>query len=79
MAGLIHSVSKPILEFSSSNTVEINPLTFAAIIFIVNGMFFTPIRKNGEPVKKIGRRNYFLLILIGVVEVLAISTYFFGL
>ena len=79
LAGLIHSVSKPILEFSSSNTVEINPLTFAAIIFIVNGLFFTPIRKNGEPIKKIGRRNYFLLILIGVVEVLAISTYFFGL
>lgn len=77
-AGLIHSVSKPILEYSNVNTVEINPLTFAAIIFIINGMFFTPIRKNSEPLK-IGKRNYFLLVLIGVAEVLAISTYFFGL
>jgi len=78
LAGLLHSVSKPILEYSNVNTFEINPLTFAAIIFIVNGMFFTPIRKNGEPTK-IGKKNYYLLILIGVVEVLAISTYFFGL
>jgi len=79
LAGLIHSVSKPILEYSNVNTVEINPLTFAAIIFIINGMFFTPIRKNGESVKKIGKKNYFLLGIIGVIEVLAISTYFFGL
>ncbi|HSB56862.1 MAG TPA: DMT family transporter [Nitrosopumilaceae archaeon] len=78
LAGLIHSVSKPILEYSNTNTVEINPLTLAAIIFIVNGVFFTPIRKNAESLK-IGKRNYFLLGLIGIVEVLAISTYFFGL
>lgn len=78
LAGLIHSVSKPILEYSSTNTVEINPLTFAAIIFIINGMFFTPIKKN-EKNSKIGKRNYFLLILIGIAEVSAISTYFFGL
>ncbi|HSF28064.1 MAG TPA: DMT family transporter [Nitrosopumilaceae archaeon] len=79
LAGLIHSVSKPILEYSNVNTVEINPLTFAAIIFIINGAFFTPIRKNGESVKKIGKKNYFLLGIIGIIEVLAISTYFFGL
>lgn len=78
LAGLIHSVSKPILEYSSTNTVEINPLTFAAIIFIINGMFFTPIKKN-EKNSKMGKRNYFLLILIGIAEVSAISTYFFGL
>jgi drug/metabolite transporter (DMT)-like permease len=79
LAGLIHSVSKPILEFSNTNTVEINPLTFAAIIFIINGMFFTPIRKNGQSSEKMGKKNYYLLILIGIVEVLAIITYFFGL
>lgn len=79
LAGLIHSVSKPILEYSNVNTVEINPLTLAAIIFIINGMFFTPIRKNGELQKRIGKRNYFLLGIVGVVEVLAISSYFFGL
>lgn len=79
LAGLIHSVSKPILEYSNVNTVEINPLTFAAIIFIINGIFFTPIQKNGKPLEKIRKKNYFLLIIIGVIEVLAISTYFFGL
>ena len=79
LAGLTHSVSKPILAYSNVNTVEVNPLTFAAIIFIINGMFFTPIRKNNEPLEKIGKRNYFLLGIIGIIEVLAISTYFFGL
>lgn len=79
LAGLIHSVSKPILEYSNVNTVEINPLTFAAIIFIINGMFFTPIRKNGNSPKRIGKKNYFLLGIIGVIEVLGISVYFFGL
>lgn len=79
LAGLTHSVSKPILAYSNVNTVEINPLTFAAIIFIINGIFFTPIRKNKEKQKRLGKKNYFLLGLIGICEVLAISTYFFGL
>jgi drug/metabolite transporter (DMT)-like permease len=79
LAGLIHSVSKPMLEHSDVNIVEIHPLTLAAIIFIINGLFFTPIKKNNIGITKIGRKNLILLTLIGIAEVSAIITYFFGL
>ncbi|HSD04462.1 MAG TPA: DMT family transporter [Nitrosopumilaceae archaeon] len=79
LAGLIHSVSKPMLEHSDVNLVEINPLTLAAVIFIINGLFFTPVKKNGDRVTKIGRKNIMLLLFIGIAEVSAIITYFFGL
>lgn len=79
LAGLIHSVSKPMLGNSDVNIVEINPLTLAAVIFIINGLFFTPIKKNGAGFSKIGQKNLMLLILIGIAEVSAIITYFFGL
>jgi len=79
LAGLIHSISKPLLEYSNINTVAISPVTLAAVIFIVNGLFFTPLQKNTNPVSKIGRKNLLLLTLIGIAEASAVITYFFGL
>jgi len=76
--GLIHSVSKPLLS-SSSTAVEINPITLAAIIYIINGLFFTPIKKNVNSTYKITRKNFFIIIMIGVAEVIALIMYFFGL
>ena len=76
--GLIHSVSKPLLS-SSSTVVEINPITLAAIIYIINGLFFTPIKKNVNSTNKITRKNFFIIIMIGVAEVIALIMYFFGL
>ena len=79
LAGLIHSISKPLLDYSNVNTVAISPVTLAAVIFIVNGLFFTPLQKNTDSVRKIGRKNLLLLILIGIAESAAVITYFFGL
>ena len=76
--GLIHSVSKPLLS-SSSTVVEINPITLAAIIYIINGLFFTPIKKNVNSTNKITKKNFFIIIMIGVAEVIALIMYFFGL
>ena len=76
--GLIHSVSKPLLS-SSSTVVEINPITLAAIIYIINGLFFTPIKKNVNSTNKITRKNFFIIIMIGIAEVIALIMYFFGL
>ena len=76
--GLIHTVSKPLLS-SSSTAVEINPITLAAIIYIINGLFFTPIKKNVNSTYKITRKNFFIIIMIGVAEVIALIMYFFGL
>lgn len=80
LAALLHVISKPLLDYSGPNIVEINPITLAAIIYIINGLFFTPLaRKNSDLVGKIDKKNLFLLTIIGVAEVSAIITYFFGL
>ena len=79
LAGLVHSIAKPMLSVSTANIVEIHPLTLAAVIFIINGLFFTPLRRNKSSGAKINRRKLLLLALIGIAEVSAIITYFSGL
>ena len=80
LAALLHVISKPLLDYSGPNIPEINPITLAAIIYIINGLFFTPLtKKNPDSVSKIDKKNIFLLTVIGVAEVSAIITYFFGL
>jgi len=79
LAGLIHSISKPLLSSTGPFTVEINPVTLAAIIYIINGLFFTPIKKNTNIDSKISRKNFLILAIVGVAEVTALIMYFFGL
>ena len=80
LAALLHVISKPLLDYSGPNIVQINPITLAAIIYIINGLFFTPLtKKNADSVSKIDKKNLFLLTVIGIAEVSAIITYFFGL
>jgi len=80
LAALLHVISKPLLDYSGPNIVQINPITLAAIIYIINGLFFTPLtKKNPDSVSKIDKKNLFLLTVIGIAEVSAIITYFFGL
>ena len=79
LAGLIHSISKPLLSGSGPNFSEINPITLAAIIYFINGLFFTPIGKNNTPITNIGKKNWIMLSVIGITETAALITYFFGL
>ena len=80
LAALLHVISKPLLDYSGPNVVQINPVTLAAIIYIINGLFFTPLtKKNSDSVGKIDKKNLVLLTIIGIAEVSAIITYFFGL
>ncbi len=78
LTGVIHSIPKSLFSFSPSN-IELNPLTFVAIIYLINGTFFTPIRKDSGPISKIGRRNLLIIIGIGIAEVSGLVSYFFGL
>lgn len=78
LAALMHVVPKPLLE-SGNGFLEINPITLVFVIYIINGIFFTPLAKNSEPYSKIGNKNLIFLILIGSAEVLGLITYFFGL
>ena len=75
---LTHVISKPLVENSSH--AEINPLVLVFIIYIINGVFFTPFaqRKDGS-VSKLGRRNLLIITGIGAAELVGMLFYFFGL
>ena len=82
----VHVIAKPMLgdsiitEDGLDQIQGINPVVLAACIYILNGMFFTPIaKKSSTPIKKIDSKNWFFLIAIGVAEVSALIVYFFGL
>ena len=80
-----HIIAKPMLgDSSTTNEIlnqGINPIVLAACIYILNGLFFTPIasRKNNPSIKRLGCKNLILLSMIGIAEVSALMIYFFGL
>ena len=79
LAALLHTVSKPLLDSSVSGITEISPITLAAIMFLFNGLFFTPIKRERKPEGVLDRKNIFFLTVLGILEISAIITYFFGL
>ena len=78
LAALFHVVGKPLLG-SSELDYGINPIVLAATIFLLNGLFFTPLSRNTDPLAKIGHKNLILMIIVGIAEVSGLITYFFGL
>ena len=77
--GLTNAFAKPLIDIEGFQTMEISPIALVAMIYLINALFFTPFTKNSVPVRTIGRRNMFFLLLIGIAEVSALMTYFFGL
>lgn len=78
--GLINTFAKPLLENTpDASYLEISPITLVALIFLINGLFFTPLTKNSASLRQIGRRNIMLVTLAGIAEAAALITYFFGL
>ena len=75
---LTHVIGKPLLEDANVG-IEINPIALVATIYIINGIFFTPLTKNSASVKSVGKRNLILIAIIGIAEVSALISYFFGL
>ena len=78
LSALIHVISKPMLE-TGGTTVEINPIVMTFLVYLICGAFFTPIAKNTDSVRKFSQKDIIFMILIGLSEVAALSTYFFGL
>jgi drug/metabolite transporter (DMT)-like permease len=78
LAAFVHVAAKPLLEIDS-NSFEINPIVMAFLIYLVCGLFFTPLARNTKSVYKIKRKHIFIMMLIGLAEVSALITYFFGL
>jgi len=76
---LVNSIAKPLIDAGGFQSIEISPIMLAAMIYLINALFFTTLTKNSTSIKSIGRRNMFLLFVIGIAEVSALITYFFGL
>src|SRR6478736_3358307 len=79
LTGMVHSLPKQLFSFSQSSPTELNPLMFVAIVYLVNGVFFTPIKKEAIPLSKFGRRNTLFILGIALAEVSGLVAYFFGL
>lgn len=77
LASLVHVLAKPLVD--NHVDFEIHPVALAACIYIINGAFFTPLTRKSRPITSLGRRNLVLLAAIGISEVIALITYFFGL
>ncbi|MEW6043883.1 MAG: DMT family transporter [Thermoproteota archaeon] len=77
LAALVHVLAKPMLDEQAG--LEIHPVALAACVYIINAAFFTPLTKKSQPIASLDRKNLLLLAVIGVLEVTALITYFFGL
>lgn len=78
LSALIHVISKPMLE-NSENMLEINPIVLAFLIYFIAGIFFTPVAKKTHSISKFGKKDWMFMGLIGIAEVSALITYFYGL
>ena len=78
LSALIHVISKPMLE-SSENLIEINPVVMAFLIYFIAGIFFTPVARKTNSISKFGKKDWLFMGLIGIAEVSALITYFYGL
>ena len=75
---LTHVISKPLVEGDSH--AQIDPIVLVFIIYIINGVFFTPFaRRAGCPIRKVGRKNLVVIIGIGLAELIGMGMYFVGL
>ena len=77
--GLADILPKPILEGDGNTFAGLSPIVMTAIIFLINGVVFTGLAKKTNPVKDVGRRNFWILIVVGIAEITATTTFYFGL
>ncbi len=77
LAAIVHILAKPMLDNQAG--FEIHPVALAACVYIINATFFTPFTRKSQPIASLGRKNLLLLVVIGISEVTALITYFFGL
>jgi len=76
----INVVGKTLVDPSYGYVEDaIHPLNLAIFLGLISGLFFTPFAKGKKSPIKMGRKSLFLVILLGVTDVLAITTNFFGL
>ena len=78
-AGTINVVGKTLVDPQYMDVTSLNPINLAVVLGLVTGLFFTPFAKNKTSPRKINRKTLFFIILLGITDVLAVTTNFFGL
>jgi len=68
-------------EYSADNSIIPNPLMLVFVIYVVNSLLFSPIRrtKTKNNSEKTNKTTIILLVLLGVVEASGTLSYTFGL
>ncbi len=77
--GTINVVGKTLVDPQYIDIESLNPINLALVLGLVTGLFFTPLAKNQISPRKIDKKTLIFILLLGVSEVAAITTYFFGL
>jgi len=78
-AGTFNVVGKTLVDPQYMDVTSLNPINLAVVLGLVTGLFFTPFAKNKTSPRKINRKTLFFIILLGITDVLAVTTNFFGL
>ena len=79
-ASTINIVGKTLVDPSYGFVEDaIHPLNLAILLGFVAGLFFTPFAKGKKSPLKFGKKPLFLVLMLGITDVLAVTTNFFGL
>jgi len=79
-ASTINVVGKTLVDPSLGYVEDaVHPLSLAIFLGLISGLFFTPFAKGKTSPKKFGKKTLFFVLMLGVTDVLAITTNFFGL
>ncbi len=57
----------------------VHPLNIAICLGLISGLFFTPFAKGKQSPTQFSRKSLFFVIMLGITDVAAITTNFFGL
>ena len=77
-SALPNVIPKPLME-GNSDGITPNPLMLVFVIYVINGLFFTPLAGKKSPINKLSKYTIFLLILLGVLETSGTLAYTVGL
>lgn len=79
-ASTINVVGKTLVDPSYGYVEDaVHPLNLAILLGLISGLFFTPFARGKKSPKKFGKKTLFFVLMLGVMDVLAITTNFFGL
>lgn len=79
-ASTINIVGKALSDPSYGFVDEIvHPLNMAIFLGLISGLLFTPLAKGSQSPRKFGKKTLIFVMLMGVADVLGITTNFFGL